>query len=93
MQNIAAAVGTLFFLNLTLLGISWAQGTKAPCDLQLCSTTLETSVKECMEAPQNPDDQDPTTTYRQCIRDARTQYVKCFRDTCPNEGPVFPLQH
>src|SRR3974377_346937 len=80
MQNVGAAVGTLFLLHLILFSISSAQDKIAiapdqdKCDPRPCGMALDTSMKACDEAPRNPDDPDPRTTYQQCVRGARVQY-------------------
>ena len=83
MQNVGAAIGTFFFVNLILFSISPAQDKK--CDPRPCGTALYTWVKKC--------DRLPEKYYTQCVGDGRSEYVICLRDTCPNESPAFPLQH
>ncbi len=98
MQNVAAAVGTLLFLNLLLMNGSSAHGTKTSlrahpmqlaqsCDLHTCRTDLETRLKDCRTSlrENNPPDPAQRDTYRKCVADGRQEFQQCVQVTCPGE--------
>jgi hypothetical protein len=92
MQNMAAAVGTLFFVNLISVTASWAHDQPIKlaqsCDWHTCRENVDTLFQQCRTnlGQNNPSDPAQRETYRKCVADARDQFKQCFEVTCPNES-------
>jgi hypothetical protein len=95
MQNAALL---LVLLNLTLLGISSAQGvetpsggrhpTAEPCDVQFCKSQLKIQLEECRTSRFQYPALRSVDPYEQCTQDKRAQFLRCVRVACPNTKPL-----